>query len=378
MCPYFIKEIYMAGEIHGIIDREQAWAMWKPYGERTKGEYDHDVHPETFTALEAAHIETGMSRDAWKNVSKQEFGEYAGYALSVYRNNLEELPKPSDNLIAWFTERQGEQTHEANRLTDEWEKTADNFLRLIGEGALLLCKDGTLTGQQADKVHYWLRDESGRPRVEYTPTTHLAEARRLRDYNVVMPMPRLSPTTSFSEGIISHPVKLGQGTHMGANRVHEHVHSGFAGAEFSDVTLDNGQRYPAPGIFGLYSWPLSSAIDANYTYEGTKDGELNEGITDYLSHRLMDAVPALGEYSEKGQYQVWIDRVAKLRMNDSSLFRKIIDTYFVEATVANPTAKRDAVAEMHEYANKRMGKSDALTHLMTEATGTLHQVKSNN
>ena len=51
----------MAGEVHGIISREDAWRMWAPYGERVIAELAGDLEPDTMNWVEAKMVVAGAS-----------------------------------------------------------------------------------------------------------------------------------------------------------------------------------------------------------------------------------------------------------------------------------------------------------------------------
>ncbi len=370
----------MAGEIHGIIDREQAYQTWKPYGERAYADYDHQLYPERLTPVEAAHVYSGISdedrqsfEEAW---SSSEYEAHMGYLDLGYDRAEQSEMEPSAKIVDWLVMQQLAQEKLAEQLRSEWEHSSRPFMKLLGKGALILAKDGVLTGEQVEKVHDWLTDEYGQPRVQYTPTTKLAEARRLKKIDAVMPRPGFAAATSMWEGVIMNSVDIGCELMMGSNRVHEHVHTAFSGMEFYDITRVDGLRAPIPTVVGVFAYEPSVDMGEVDDYSDTFNGELNEGVTDYLSHLLIDFVPELGEYDKDGdQYSEWVEKVNELRVTDPAIFRKIIDTTLTETSTSRPTAKRDALAELHEYADQRIGGQNSLTNYMVGEAGTLQQVK---
>lgn len=369
----------MAGEIHGIIDREQAWAMWKPYGER-ETELSDNLRLDDINPVEAVHIisgaddeEVGACEETLNESDYEAFGKFEDEGhRGIERSNLR-MPREMTDCLR---KQQILQTERAKQLSVEWANHANLFMKLLGKGASMLQRDGILLPDQVDRVNYWLTDESGQPRIEYIPTTKLGLARYVKNNGTPMPVPDLPASTNLGEGYIIHPVELGEEIRRKHNRVHEHVHATFSGGEFYDITHDDGLRIPVATVVGLFAYEPSTAICDMHDYSDVLNGEINEAVTDFLTRSMIDAVPQLGEY-EKGSttYSEWAERIAKLRASQPGLFRKIIDTYFVDTTTLQPSAKRDALEEMHEYANKRMSAKNALTNYMTEGTGTLQQVK---
>lgn len=371
----------MAGQIHGLIDREQAWEMWKPYGERAYDLLDNTFEGASLRPVDASNIFYAASEDARTTMEMDIFNEDPAFytAMGEYLGDGDQAKKesthtPPSQFMEWLKMQQLTQVELAREAKDLSGPQGGEFIQLLAKGALHLVKEQILKPAQLDKVMYWMTDNEGNPRVQYTPTTMLGAARRSEELDHAVPRPNFPPSFEAGEGIIIQPICIDLREYMDTNKVHEHVHAMFSGMEIYDITRNDGYRSPAATAVGIFMEQPTTTVDGSFDYAGCENGEANEGLTEYLAHVMMEGVPKLGiYYDEPRAYLDWKDKVAELNSNHRPLFEKLIDAMLVEATTQHPSAKRDALMDLREYADKILGKPDALTEYFIGDSVSLHE-----
>lgn len=355
----------MKGEIHGIISREEAWRMWAPYGER--GVVSGELNPDFLSPEEAIMITTGADDDtAWEIYSYFHEDGSAKRWHEELRDYVESGPE--QGFMETIVDTNNRQLAAVRAARNEAFEGAVDYVKTLGSSVLQLAHEGFWTAQQADKIIGHLVAPDGLPYIQYTPLTKLESCRLALMYNNREPDISIMDTTDLQLGMIKssrsmHSRTLSVTRH---NRAHEWVHA-LSGAELYDITRDDGQRLPDAIVIGHFAAEPSTEIGDGNVYSEIANTEINEGWADYIALSLMDISPALGTPRDyESLYAKWAEITAGIRRNAPSVFRAITDAALAETNAHNPTAKREALARMHDIADHHYGAPKALTTRLQE------------
>lgn len=357
----------MVGEIHGVIDREQAWRMWKPYGER------FDVSPEVdfqnLHPVEAAFIAYGACDG--------KAGGYIAYAIDQIRpsedywlDNLQTIirdGKATDMLRELLEQAYEDQVKKEQILRERVLNQQPEFLKLLAKAAFALTQEGMFTSDELEAIEGRLWAPDGQPCIEFCPMASMRYARFWKEKGSLEYPPYTSgDAADLSTGLIWQSIETRHFKRKTHNKVHEHVHACIAGSEIYDVTREDGRRMPQATVVGHFAFEPTIKLIDDGDYSDVKNCELNEGWTDYITALLMQHEPDLGRPlgpRADGYFQ-WSERVRQLHMERPLIFREVTRAAMVEATREEPDAKREALARMHEVADRHFGMSEALNTVM--------------
>lgn len=355
----------MKGEIHGLISREQAWRMWRPYGERDV--IVDDTLGDIITPTEAGLIYRGAEESDQEAILQRVPFNLRRYPAEKVARAIERHPN-NDALEALLRQSYEKQRRYAAL---EREKVLENdheYVRSLGAAALTLNSEYFLNYIDEDELMSRLFGPDGQPAFQYVPLTFVAYRRLLMltgkfDLKVGADIP---PYTDFAYGIISAPMGLAARSLEFASdtRPHEWVHAGIAGVELYDITNDVGEREPySTSNASLMFEPtteVGSDINDDYGDEG-----IAEGWVDTISKELMEVDPTLGQ-PFAGGYDHWVDKMRVIFNHFPAVYGAIARASLLEADPSNPDAKHEAVERMHEIADKESGKKGSLEYYFTE------------
>jgi hypothetical protein len=359
---------YMAGEIHGVIDRDQTWRMWERYGER--GAADGSWDPTNLSLMEVRRIILGASGKTHSELWRRYEWQDGRLWWDVVAEELCRNPNP--DVLQILADSNQEQLAYAAALREQALNEGPTYLRYMGGAALKLTHEGIFTPSQLDAIQSWLMGPDDLPRVQYTPMSHLEFARHFIRYEGEEPDISLVDCTNPALGIIESVYRLtARESHKTHNKVHEFVHAALHGLEAWDITRVDGWRHPQITVDGVSAYTPTTALGGG-DFSDRENSEINEGWTGFITRELMRVEPNLGKVWEgdKGGYSEWSKTVGTLKKEHPDLFRAITDAIMVEASPANPTVKREALVSMHQYADRMLGKG-ALSHLFLEKGGSL-------
>lgn len=372
-------EVNSSGQIHGIINREDAWRMWKPYDERGVSELDGSLDIDAITPEEANCILWGSYElvqnrafNYWHDErDEREEREWTdGLAEQIQAGtvhpDLKQLLQTSHDRQQAYVERRRQEA-----LRGE-----PGFVSSLKDAIGQLAHYGILTSAEINKTNDWLHGPDGTPALRYVPMSYLEYGRFVLKYDHEWPDLGGTDGTDFRFGVlrsINEPARsqLGRRSH---NRVHETVHGFMSGCEFQDITREDGWRHPEATVVGMLAYEPTTNVDASDDYSRVTGMEITEGWTDFTARVLMTIDPSLGTQQKVPGYSAWAMTAKDLWKKEPSVFRKLTETMLVEATVTNPSTKREAIEEMHEYADRRLGVTNALTTLFTEKGGSILDV----
>jgi hypothetical protein len=352
----------MSGEIHGLISREDAWRRWRPYGDRV--DLHGSVTPDTLTNGEALQILLGADYDTqdrildyWYDANDQR-PWYAG----ISDVDLGAEPRLVDMLVASNEKQRQCAEQKRAKATDD----GPAFAKKLGKGVVKLQRQGMLRPWHVDSIQSWLTAPDGLPYMQYTPMSQLEYARLALKYDNEVPSVKSSDCTDFYLGILRSTSGAVPKTDTFAlhNRVHESVHGSLSGLEIYDITDDKGQRGPTATVVGTFAYEPSTEIVDGDDYSDVENAELNEGWTDFIARSLIHANSRLGKiYTDSEGYDAWAKTMGTIYSQSPDLYLAITDAILTEATPNDPDSKRLAIADMHNYADRKLGAHNSLDTL---------------
>ena len=364
----------MAGEIYRLITREDAWRMWKPYGERI--DIDGSLDIDNITPFEAESIFLGASADTQVRAYRYFYDEIREDVEPWWADLRPLIAKGAPGeLLDILLESHQIQQAKAEFLRQRAIERGSDLVRLLSQAAHLMAEEDTLTHAQADKVDEWLIAPDGTPFVQYTPMSKLELGRIEVALINKEPAEPMQYATDLSTGTIWSVIGLSKTSvsYRRHNRVHESVHSNFAGLEVYDITQDDGRRSPRPTSQGMYVENIPITPDRDNSYGDVDNAEVTEGWTEYIAIEAMRLVSALGRplQGRQGGYEAWQQNVGELRKTYPELYRRITDAMFAESTPSQPNSKREVIADTKAYADMVLGTDDSLTKWFRAVGGSL-------
>lgn len=362
------------GEIHGVISRQDAWKMWKPYGERIISDLDGTLDPTAILPYEAVHIAAAATP------TEQSAIYYEYYDENSKRNWVEDLHTtvaegPSEQLAESLVEAHAAQQIKASKLRNKVINEGPKRAILFTQAAAKLVDDEVFTSEQVALIETWVFAQDGTPYLQYTPMSKLEYARLSMKYDLEAPDLASADNTDFAFGIYRNAFTQGISYRRTSNhnKVHEPVHGSFSGIEVHDITRVDGLRLPNATVVGHFAYEPTTEIIAGDDFSKVENCELNEGWTEFVARELVRVEPKLGTLmpNDGTGYDAWADKIGEFKKNTPKLFREITRVALVETTPGNPTANRDALRELHEYADATLGHKDSLTAIFAEAGGSL-------
>jgi hypothetical protein len=363
--------------IHGLIDRQQMYDMWAPYGERLVPDGSFD--PATISPLETLHILfAGGKKIIEQATTLQQAGddEFLDLLVDGFDGSME----PQQYAISGKFWESIHKSHMAQqkRAEDARAEYAEIWPKVVqktARAALILPAEGIFTHNQAERFESWLMQPNGTPRVQYVPMSRLEYARFTHAFDHEVPF------IPDSKNLCNDVAELALGVLISAhsldpqgkvlrrhNRIHELVHASLSGLELYDVTRDDGRRIPQATIIGLYTQEPTTHCEQD-EYSSVQNSELAEGLTEFITERLIEADPTLGDSLPRTRgYGPWANVIRMIEQYFPSLYQDIVETSLYDATT--PEDKRNAIAAMHKHANRTIGKKNSLDRMFQTAGGT--------
>lgn len=364
----------MAGEIHGIISRDQAWEHWQPYGERAIGLLDSSLNIDSVTSPEVAAVAIGASQaDLYELMGELEaavdpktLAAYPNWFAAVSDGLALGAPGNFLDIIDRSNKTQREQVAVARQ------RAIDNgefFVARLSNALSLAADHGYVPEEAVATMQARLYADDGTPYFQVTHMTPL-EATRLEQAQIgSIADPRMPDSLDYGLGIaqIIHRDYFSPGSEQ-HNPCHELVH-GMAGAEIFDVTYDNGRRQPQSTAVGHFQAPPTTLPLAGYDLSHVETVELGEGWTDKLSRLLMAIDPALGRPIANDTYERYISVTEAVCRLSSDIAAAVLDAAIVDASPERPTAKQAALTSMNTLVDERLGITGALGRAFMEDIG---------
>lgn|GEM_PF-6424572 len=363
----------MTGEIHGLISREEAWRMWRPYGQRV--ELDGSIDPAAFTNEEALRVLRGADKDTQKEARMYWYSENDSRPWHAGLADVDLGNTPA--LVELFAASQKAQQKIAEQKRTQAIEGGLDFARKLGQGVMKLQQEGFLSAHQARDVETWIIAPDGLPYMQYTPMSQLEFARLALKYYQEYPSFDGSDWTDFSLGILhstsgSYPQTT---VHMQHNKVHESVHGSLSGLEIYDITREDGLRWPTATVVGTFAYEPTTEVMPNDDFSAVENVEICEGWTDFIARELIRVEPTLGaELVVAKGYVEWAKIIGEFRAKDPNIYTAITDAMLVEASSANPDRKRQALVDMHQFADRRLGAPNSLGKLFVAKGGSILDV----
>lgn len=374
----------MTGEIHGIINRQQASSMWRANEDVALG-LQGELVADNMTTYEATSVLFGASRDDRARVAKllspptklwqrkDKRPDYLKLADAIANDNVS--PELEDCLLASNNAQQAF----ALEQREEVAQREPGYLRLFGETLFKLCDEGLLTSVHTEIMESRLWSSDGSPFMPMVAMTQLEAARLVARVDGLSSFsdeiaPVTNEQTDFNLGIIWSGLSLirkDQRSPIPDNRVHEEFHV-IQGAELQDITREDGWRRPEATMSGLLSCPPSTELTAGNDFSQAEDVEVTEGFTEFLAREAMRLTPRLGTPTTiDNPVSRWADQISRMRQRFPQLFRAVCDVAIMDATSGIPNLKRQALDELRVYADKQSGIVDALRAPFHTVGGTL-------
>lgn len=360
----------MAGEIHGIISREDAWRNWRPYGDRV--ELNGFIDADAFTNDDALQVVLGADEDTQSRIydywhEKKDQRDCIEWLYDIY---LQEEPR----LIALLITSQVKQQQEVNQKRAEAIDGGLNFVNKLSTATRKLVASGLLSNVQAATIDSWLVAPDGLPYMQYTPMSQLEYARLAFKYDKEDVDLLGTDCTDFSLGILRSAVTSNGHleTETSHNRVHESVHGSLSGVEIYDITREDGWRRPEATVVGAFTYEPTTAIMAGDDLGAVENVEITEGWTDFIARQLIRVEPSLGRVVSKAKgHGPWAKVIKDIHSKSPDVYVAVTDAMLVEATPVTPDAKRVAVREMHEFADRKLGVANSLNQLFIAEGGSI-------
>jgi len=364
-------------QIHGIISRQQMWEMWQPNGQRV--ELDGSFDPKTITSEEAVQIVHG-SINRYKNrlhgFWRKPHDKSAEWLNNLRKKDLSVMPDTFFELLE--VSHQMQQTY-VERIREENGHNHLNFLNTVESGLDELRRQKNLSEKVVESLQGRLYDKTGKPFMQLTPVSRLEYARAIYNLDKEYPADTSGAACENKLGVIfvSRSLNKFERPYRRYTPLHETIH-GLDGLEVYDITRADGNRLPDATTVGLFNYEPTLAV-AGDDYTQVRDVEICEGYTDFITRLLMQAKPSLGSAGEYKGYKIWGENTQRLSADYPGVFRLLSHvSSVVEATPAEPDAKRIAIAEMHSYADRVMGEPNALTKYVTGDGPKLTEVHTRN
>lgn len=357
-----------AGQLHGIISREDAWRMWAPYGER------HLTLNSELDIYEASEEELKSVYDG-STIRVADRLANLGDAIDTAADGIaEELVEQYYDLLQQSNVRQTERVvKKRERILD----TEHDFVKTIERGVAGLAREGLFTREQAEKLQGWLWAPDGTPYVQHVPLTRLEYARLCFQYDREYPSGNSENATFFVNGTTVSVHRLYKAARRAPvhGRVHETVHAMLSGLEIYDTTRVDGLRYPQASVIGTCVAPPTVEVIAGSDAGSCDNSELNEGWTDLIARELMRVEPALGTPMEKTEgYGEWATTMGRLAVDHPKLYRMITNATLLDVEEVGRDAKHGAIEDTKNYADKVLDEKDALTKRFQASGGKYNDV----
>lgn len=363
-------------QIHGIINRDEMWSRWAPYGERLR--LDGTLTEEQVTAAEAAQVILAAHGEeqtqAWARWYKD--GDGDDWLAGLRSMKDEDLSPELRSLIVLSHRRQQSLAEDQRKKAIDLGMRGVNALQKAIVGAV---EEGLVTVEQGDKMAAHLVGPDGLPLLQYTPMSRLEYARMVVGLDGDMPADSSSAATDFCHGALWAPLSLSADvTHGQYSKVHGSVY-GVSGLEIHDITRNDLRRFAVATVVGTFASTPTVDVRPGDDMTLVENGELSEGYADFITNAFMRAVPQLGKAGVFDGYSAWGDGMAYIAKNYPRVYRKIGDvTTLVEATPAQPNAKRDALKELHVFADAVIGEKDSLRKIIVGTGKKLTEVHVRN
>jgi hypothetical protein len=358
----------MAGEIHGVISRQEAWSRWRPYGERSRldSPLDSEIDPDSLSPEDVLAITEHADFDTRDQIYWElpdDESQADDYQENLVRHvRRRGLTGRMPGLVLATHRRQERQARIwREQLLDEEPSRLVRIRNAVSE----LTKDGLISRSQADEINERCIAPDGEPLFEPTAMSALHVRRWDEELRGVVPVAYPEAGTDFHHGAAvfvandepqNHP-------HFRHNRVHEGVHCFIQGSELYDITDSNGVRTPQATVVGTFNLMPSTEVADPCDLSEVSDVELGEGLTEFVTRALVGVDGRLGRLlpeSRDSRYGSFSRAASRLQRRHPTVFREALDASIVEATPDDPYAKRSALRRMHEVADREMGMPNAL------------------
>jgi len=354
----------MAGEIHGIISREDAGRMWKPYGERVIDELDGLLDPDNITPMEAVNVTLGSNPDMqWKIKGKVDpertNPKWFAQVKTIAEKGIDE------EFVKLLVESNDYQNAAVAVERREAIDKGPQFIECIAKTVIALAEKGVWTPRQAEAIIERFYGPDGLPYMQYTPMTQLQFARFCLEVEKEEPSENFGDAPDFRFGIIHsahrlHPACIRVGKHI---KVHELVHAFVVGTEIYDVTRVDGMRYPQATVVGNFALEPTVEIGAGDDHSDIENSEIDEGWSDNVAQVLMLATKGLKSYALRpgaNSYTPFVKSMRGVMKERPKVAAEITRSALVITTPDQPDAKREVMARMHHVADKEYGIPNAL------------------
>lgn len=355
----------MSGTIHGILTRNEAAAMWRPHNQRVglEGELAEAIRP----------VEAGAIFDGSDEPTQEQL-------LSIARGMLEPIDNDGDApslIIADAVSTDNSEGPLATLLRESNERQLKNAKKLRNielEQAPFYARKLAAAVTSLDIAIFggvsWhedrLFDTSGVPLVDYTPLSFLEYVRLIEKLDGVRMEPGadIYPCTDLGMGTILAPAGLSAVEHSCASaaKPHEWVHAAILGAEFYDITDDNGVRGPQATCNGLN---IYEPFTATTVESGGIIGEniaLSEGFAEHVTRALVHQDPSLGIVIANENYDEWADNVRRIQSSYLKLYRSIAQAAMFDSVPEQTDHKRNLIDLAYQIADEVLREDDKDLH----------------
>jgi len=362
----------MAGEIHGLISREHAWRMWGSFGERVALEGSLD--PSNITPFEAVQVAWGADSETqgriynfYRNADNRQ------YWLKGLPDKITQDPDPKLIDLLWESNEKQRKLAEQERQKAIEEGLA--FVGLLSTAMTSLIQEDVLTPSEVKSTQEWMIGPDDLPYMQHTPMSQLEYARSGVKYDNETPDLMYTDCTDFSLGIIRSALNL-QGGSLDKkkriyNKLHESIHANCSGVEIYDITREDGWRHPEATVISHFAYEPTVKICAGDDFSKVENAEVAEGWDDFITRELIRVEPRLGHPLGNAHGYPWAETNGRIKKDRPKLFRAITKAALVEATPNNPHAKREALADLHAYADNVLGQPNVLNELFVSNGGSL-------